>query len=549
MSTLIQLITPGDKALSFPDVKIVDFPAFDQRALLVDLGGQGYMIGQAAYTFEQWKEYIDWMVDRKYSHIFFEIIGSGKLMGNLDMEKNEWIGYPVDLKSYPQLVCRNRPLRHWDTNKNELVQGSYTAPNVQKEFLRELIDYAKARGLNVQLLIGYDYFTKQLQPVLGIPDRAPDNPQSTAFYDRVLEELITRYSNVDGVALITIETMDPAPGIHQVIIDRIKKAKQIIHKVNPKMEISLLPDYIEFSKTEMDDLRLMNDELKDVRNFYTPHHQPQQRAWNRLRPGGWKYALYTQYAWDYTVYIFPETIRNEMLKVYADGFRSVVSQAWYDDVFRLNFDALAEFTWNPTAGTADEFLDKDIAQRFSEPAREFVKQTLMHTRFDRRMDVLSRQIVQGKIKQTFTYWDMYTYHKYRVNQPFVGELRDDALQSLMAVQAALEAEKDPQARGLLDTVLISAQRRYYFAESVLRLLDALEAVDRRKWSEAEASIQTAESMAGKMMSAARRLGIQYPVALYDDDYAGKVAEYKAMILERKGSLKSAKTKSSADTED
>jgi len=553
MSTVVQLIEKKDDTFYFPDVKIVDFPAFKERGLLVDLGGQGYMIGPSAFNFEQWKEYIDWMVDRKYSHIFFEIIGSGKLMGNLDMEKNQWIGYPVDLKSYPQLVCRNRPLRTWDAEKEEQVWIKYTAPNVEDEFLGELIDYAKDRGISPHLQIAQDYFTKQLQPVLGIPDRAPEHPESTAFYDKVLHELVTRYSNVDGIAIITIETKRPiithGPNVMSVIAQRIKTARKIIHGVNPDLEIALLADYIEFMPNEMEQVAYIRDQLPGIRNFYTPHHQPQQKAWNRVWPGGWKYALYTQYAWDYTVYMLPEIIRDEVLRIHADGYRSIVSQAWYHDVFQVNFDALAEYSWNPTTTHANRFMEKDIARLFSEPARKAVKEALSHTRFDRRMDVLSRQIVADKIDRLHKYWDMYTYHEYRVTEPFVTELRDDARQSLVAAKEALVLETSGKSKTLIETILISAERRYHFAESVLNLLDALQAVKQDEWTVAEVKIRSAEVEAKRMVIAARGLGLMYPIAVYDDDFLYKVRDYRKMIASEEKSLKTRRIKSKADTEE
>jgi len=147
MATLVQLITRKGDTLMLPDVEIVDYPAMSDRAILVDVGGQGFMVGPSRWAPQQWQEFVDWMVDHKFNALWIGFIGSGRLMGNLNMEAGEWIGFPLALKSYPQLVCKDRPIRRWDEAQGKVVPDTYTAPNVKKEFVAELIDYAQARGV------------------------------------------------------------------------------------------------------------------------------------------------------------------------------------------------------------------------------------------------------------------------------------------------------------------------------------------------------------------------------------------------------------------
>jgi len=147
MATLVQLITRKGDTLMLPEVEIVDYPAMSDRAILVDVGGQGFMVGPSRWELQQWQEFVDWMVDHKFNALWIEFIGSGRLMGNLNMEAGEWIGFPLALKSYPQLVCKDRPIRRWDEAQGKVVPDTYTGPNVKKEFVAELIDYAQARGV------------------------------------------------------------------------------------------------------------------------------------------------------------------------------------------------------------------------------------------------------------------------------------------------------------------------------------------------------------------------------------------------------------------
>jgi hypothetical protein len=149
------------------------------------------------------------MVDQKLNGLWLEFIGSGRLMGNLNVDAGEWAGFPLALKSHPELVLKDRPIRRWDPEKKAVVPDKYTAPNVEKDFIRELIDYAQARGVECHLLIGYDYFANQLPVVLGIPHNDPSNPEANRVYDVILKEIVERYPNASGVSLCTIGARIP----------------------------------------------------------------------------------------------------------------------------------------------------------------------------------------------------------------------------------------------------------------------------------------------------------------------------------------------------
>jgi len=190
MVTIMQLIERADAEIRFPKVDIIDYPKMKTRSLLADVGGQGFMIGPSYWEYHQWQELVDWMVDYKYNELWLEFIGSGRLMGNLDMAKGEWIGWPLDLKSYPELVAKDRPMKRWDAEKQKLVEDRYTAPNVRKEFVRKLIDYAQERGIDCQLFIGYDYFANQMPYVMGIPANDPSHPEANKVYDSILSEIV-----------------------------------------------------------------------------------------------------------------------------------------------------------------------------------------------------------------------------------------------------------------------------------------------------------------------------------------------------------------------
>ena len=412
MATIVQLISIRSGVLVIPELEIVDYPQMSERALLVDIGGQGFMVGSARWNLAQWEEFVDWMVDYKFNSLWLEFIGSGRLMGNLNMEAGEWIGFPLNLKSYPQLVAKNRPIKRWDEAQQKVVADTYTAPNVKDDFVGRLIDYAQARGVKCYLFVGYDYFANQLPVVMGIPANDPRNPKSNKVYDDILKEITERYKNASGVVLCTIENKNVPESIIHDIARRTKDGYNIVKAIRPAMEVGVLPDYLEWQPNQLDDLRILKETNPDVFVAYSPHREPQQKSWQRAHGNIWRYANYSQYAWDHVAYIFPEQIRDEMISSYLDGYRKVVTQAWYADVFLLNYLAMSEFSWNATSETLPAFWDRALGQEFGTRGGALMRTALEHTRFDLRYDLIARMIVEDKIDRPFSYWDMYMLHHF-----------------------------------------------------------------------------------------------------------------------------------------
>lgn len=528
LPTVAQLVSREGEELVFPKLEIIDYAALDDRALLVDIGGQGFMVGPSRWSFEQWKEFVDWMVDQKLNVLWLEFIGSGRLMGNLNINAGEWAGFPLTLKSYPDLILKDRPIRRWDAEKKAVVPDTYTAPNVEKEFVRELIDYAQARGVECHLLIGYDYFANQLPVVMGIPHNDPKHPEANKVYDAILKEIVERYSNASGVSLCTIEAKNQPPDILDHIIRRTNEAYKIIRDINPKMKVSLLADYIEWQSDQLEDLRELRAGVpEDVALAYSPHGNPQQKSWKRVYGDVWRYKNYTQYAWDHIIHIFPQRILDETLKAYADGYRRLVTQAWYFDVAQLNFQTMAEYSWNLTSAPVSEFWPKALVRVFGEKGAEPMREALAHTRFEPRFDIVSRIILRENILSPFTFWDMYVLTKIeRLNEEMLKELEVDARASLEAAERALPLVKE-SARELVEMTIISAKRRLYLALSAKHLLAGLEWKEKGDLAAAREELNKAISEGEKMLEAATGLGIEYPMAVHDDE----VVERYRKVLE------------------
>lgn len=517
MVTLVQMIEPYGDHLILPEVEIIDYPQMKRRGLLVDMGGQGFMIGPSMWDLERWKEFVDWMVDHKMNEIFFEIIGSGRLMGNLDMMAGEWIGFPVDLKSYPELVGKNRPFRRWDDIEKRVVQDTYTAPNVEKEFLRELIDYGKARGIKCSLIIGYDYFANQLPVVLGVPANDPSHLGANKVYDTLLKEIVTRYSNASGVIFITIENKHVPPEMVDHVIRRVREGKKIVHDINPDMDIGVLNDYLEW-RPRNEFLRYADHVADEVFQLYAPHTPPEDKSWKRLYPNIFRYELFSQYAWDHIAYIFPERVKKELQESYINGYRKIISQGWYWDVTTLNYICMSQYAWNSTGPTLDVFWDTVLQREFGSEAKGLMKVALEHTRFDIRFDIVARMIRGDYIDRSFQFWDMYNLTNIDgLKDTMLADLQEDAQKSLDAAKAALPLVHEPFAKEMVEFIITSAERRLYLAISARYMLQAHKFKKAGEKEKALAEINKSLETGMKLEQAASKMGIEYPMAMQDDD--------------------------------
>lgn len=537
MVTLVGLIERRGDALVLPGVEIVDYPHMARRGLLMDVGGQGFMVGPSRWRLEQWKEAVDWMVDHKLNELWLEFIGSGRLMGNLDMAKGEWIGFPLELQSFPQLVARNRPIRYWDAASNAVVERRYTAPNVEQDFVRELIDYAQARGVKCSLMIGYDYFANQLPFVLGVPANDPSHKGANKIYDQILQEIVSRYRNASGVILITIENKNVPPEMVDHVIRRVHEARSIIHAINPAMEVGVLNDYLEWRPP--DEFQRYTDGVSGYAyQVYAPHTLPQSKSWKRIFGDVFRYELFSQYAWDHVAYIFPERVRREILDSVINGYDKVITQAWYWDVFSLNYALVAQYAWNATGISVDETWQTVLARHFPEEVREDVRIALQHTRFDLRYDIVARMLLRDDPKAPFSFWDMYnlTRQPNGLTYELLDRLEADAKTSLEAVQRALREVPDTASinnpHDMMSVVRISAERRLRLATSAKHYLRGLELLDRGDREQAAQELDACLQEGERMLAAARGLGLEFPLAVHDDEVVMKYRSVRESLVSK-----------------
>ena len=107
----------------------------------------------------------------------------------------------------------------------------------------------------------------------------------------------------------------------------------------------------------------------------------------------------------------------------------------------------------------------------------------------------------------------------------------DARTSMMAAQAALPLAKD-ESKEMVKMAITSAKRRYYVAASTVHLLQAIEYEQAGKLKEAKQEVNKAVEDGQRLLEAARELGIEFPMAVHDDEFVEKLRSHQKHIHNR-----------------
>jgi len=300
------------------------------------------------------------------------------------------------------------------------------------------------------------------------------------------------------------------------------------------MEVGVLNDYLEWRpRREFD--RYVEGVSDEVFQLYSPHTQPQNKSWKRQYPNIYRYELFSQYAWDYIAYIFPQRIKKELQESYINGYRKVISQGWYSDVFLLNYASFAQYAWNSTGPSDEEHWEMLLNHFFDQEVKAYMDEALRHTRFDIRHDIISRMILSHDPKGEFKLWDMYnmTIFPDGLSYDMLDKLEDDAYKSLKAASMAgpiVEHHNGVDDPGnIVDVTRISAERRFHLARSAKHLLQTIDFQDNAKYDLAYKSINAAIEDAEKLQESARELGIMYPMGMHDFKVLQKYKEIRDEI--------------------
>jgi hypothetical protein len=512
VSTLERMLYEKNGVLHLELTNVEDWPDMDDRGLIADLGGQGYLLGPARWNKEEWMNFIDWMSRNKLNVILFEIIFTGGLMGNVKVSATEWAGLPIALEGFEDVTLKNRPFKKWDAEKQEIVTIDYTAPNVEVDFIQELIDYAKLRGMKVLFFIPYNYFASQIRYIRNIPDSCLSDKRANAFFDDFVSKLLTRYENYDGVTLHLPEGLrlcDCAECSSRVtesgkLMPRIHDGINLVKKLKPDAEIHILIDSLTWLDNQLDELQAVRDEVgEDIILDWTPPNDFSKGWLDVWGEKTWKYLYYTKFAWHNKILFFPEFVKDQIARFKNEGYKSAYSQAWYFDGYEVNLASLASCAWG---GEFDEKAVKELVrENYGEKGAEEIYNALSH--LDKAESELFQEFITGEKRDVLDPAGEYN----GVSDEALLEIEERSGKALAFVEKAQALRNDDKPYSITNLIKSSAIRKKFSAEAVRLSIAAEEKITQGDIGNAEQDFNNAMAAMEKAVDGVKMLDYDYPM--------------------------------------
>lgn len=146
LSTLKQIMMKQEGPWTMPHFYILDYPEVGQRALATTFAwyaGYGRVgFDMQLWDFEDWKAFLNQCSDFKINQLNMCMYGY----------------WPFEFEQYPETTLKDFPLKIWNDESKNWIEIRYTHPNIVKEFLPELIDYAHRLGIDIFAYIGLNSY-------------------------------------------------------------------------------------------------------------------------------------------------------------------------------------------------------------------------------------------------------------------------------------------------------------------------------------------------------------------------------------------------------
>jgi len=188
-------------------------PALGRRGILIPITwytGFATRYGPSRYDsilwgLDEWKRFVDWLASYRFNVLYLCCYGY----------------WPFPLRNYPKAVLRDVEFTEWDAEKGQPRKVRWTHPNVENDFLPELVEYAHSLGIQVFLTLGLNSFNGgYLREYPGKPSiqegqRAPSpvgrlsepcwsDPENRKYSVTTIGEVFERYA-FDGVVFESAE--------------------------------------------------------------------------------------------------------------------------------------------------------------------------------------------------------------------------------------------------------------------------------------------------------------------------------------------------------
>jgi hypothetical protein len=457
--TLADVLKAIPRHGSIPVARIIDWPTLRTRGVFMeDKWGPDLM------ELDDWKAFIDYLAARKMNNLGIGIYGCWRTR-QYDGKWTEWLMTPVP--DHPELK-REWTIRWYSPEKNAEQQITYLPPIFEKDFFGDIVAYGQKRGVEVIPYVnslGHNTLIPRMMPQFAAKNEAGEpqefgycvsNPDLIKFVTRWYQHIYEKYLKPNGVHTFHIQLDEVGREFCQCSdCSKLPMEQQlkdytitlVKHLVSVGVQnVVIYNDQFtrHLGKNTLDQefMQRLRDEgiydnvIIDWWAYNNAHTYPDTHPENGLGLRAWVKPMTCYFNWS----VWDARQRNiaVMLEVgHREGAEGAASYSVYDPAWALEFDALAEYSWNfRGAGPIHRFETKWAQMRADDDVLEAI----------RWMDAAA----DGRRLRTLSY---YTYTYEREGKAWPRPYPEEALAEFAHETEAIAfmAHAGARARTLLDS--------------------------------------------------------------------------------------------------
>lgn len=258
LSTLKQLFTREGGRVRAGEVTIHDYPSVEVRSLSTTFAwyaGYGRIgFDSQLWGFEEWKQFLNIASDYKLNQLNMCMYGY----------------WPFQFPEHPDTCLSNIPMKVWNPESRNWVQILYTHPNLVKEFLPELIQFAHTLCIRIFAYVGLNSYNggfsnlhrdkrMKLPPgsryVNDFDSLCLSDPENVEYLKKAMRRIVRL--GLDGIVFEESEeafwfcqceacrkeygekTRSPAEAKHEANYRLLRTLHQVIKEERPSCEVGL----------------------------------------------------------------------------------------------------------------------------------------------------------------------------------------------------------------------------------------------------------------------------------------------------------------------
>jgi len=378
LKTLREVLTRIPATGAIPAAKIVDWPMLRTRGVFIeDKWGPDLM------ELEDWKDLIDYLAERKLNNLGIGLYGCWCVQ--YDGTITEWLNVPVP--GHPELK-REWTVRWYSPTDGEEKEITYLSPIFEQDFLGDIVAYGQQHGVEVIPYVnslGHNTLIPRLIPEFAAKNEAGEpeqfgyclsNPDLVEFVKGWYQHIYETYLKPNGVHTFHIqldevgtgfcrcERCAQTPNEEQFQNWAITLAKHLVSV--GVQNVVIYNDQFTRHMAAWDEAfveRLRDEGLIDhiiidwwwySNESISPQADPKMgygvRSW--VKP---MTCYYNWSRWDPR----QRNVEKMLQRAQADRAEGAASYSVFDPAWGLEFDALAEYSWNQRgAGPVHLFEEK-----------------------------------------------------------------------------------------------------------------------------------------------------------------------------------------------